>query len=126
MAKDTAAEPERAGIADMDERGLAVRPQHRGKRGPHAQASGILGHPAGNLGVRRGNGAGKHLEQLAGPGRDVTGAQGLDNRSAGHLAGRVAAHPVSDGEQPPTRMNGVLVARANYGVGRNTAETGRG
>jgi hypothetical protein len=52
LAKPPAAEPERAGVADVSQRGAVAGEQHRGQRGPHAPPRRVPGGPPGHLPVR--------------------------------------------------------------------------
>ena len=54
----------------------------------------------------------QRVQQLAGGHLGVQRPQRVDDRRAGHLAGRVAAHPVGHGEQPGAGVGGVLVVLA--------------
>jgi hypothetical protein len=100
LAQLAVPQPERAGIADVNEGGVIANAEHRRQGSPHAAAGGIFGSPAAYLGVGLCYRAAEDLERGRRGHLGVVDTQRLDHRGAGHLAGGVAAHAVSDGVQP--------------------------
>jgi hypothetical protein len=91
-------------------RGRPGRPTtHRGERGPHTEPRGVFGGPPCYLRVRLRHRVAERTEQGSNADVRVMGSQRLDHRGTGNLTCGVAAHTVSDREQPTTRVSRILV-----------------
>src|SRR3954451_10182790 len=84
--------------------------QYRCQRGPHTATRRILGRPAGYLRVGLADSQAQRPECFVWVDVAIVGPERLDHRGAGQLASGMAAEAVSNGEQPPARIGGVLVA----------------
>ena len=123
LAELAVPEPERAGIADMSQRGAVARDEQGGQRGPHVPPRRVLGGPAAHLPVRLGYCLAQDLEQRIRRHFGVMSAQRLEHGGAGHFPGGVAAQAVGDREQPAARVGRILVvlpdqAGLGHGGGR--------
>ena len=112
-------------VADVRQPELGARPQQRGQRGAHAVQRGVgLDHVAQRA-VGAADRVVEGVQQLAARHVGVQRPQRLDDGGAGHLAGRVTAHPVGHREQPGSGVRGVLVALTNQsGVGPHRVADG--
>ena len=97
-------EPERAGVADMNERSSIARPEHCRQGSAHASPGRVLGRSARYLGVGLSYSPAESLEQNCRVNFGITRTQRLDYRGAGDIAGSVAAHSVGNRVQPPPRI----------------------
>ena len=109
LREHAVAEEVGAGVADVHHAEPAAREQHRGERGAHAVEVGLLADELGDRVVALGGGLGELAQEVVAGLVVVERHEGGDDQLRGHLAGRVSAHAVGEGEQARARVDRVLV-----------------
>jgi len=112
-------------VADVQHPQARPGEQERGQGGSHAVQRRVAGDHVAQVVVGGQCAAAQDVEQVRGRGVLVQRRERGDRDGAGHLAGRVPAHPVGHGEHPRTGVDRVLVAVAQQAGVRAGGEAQR-